>query len=38
MLVAAPNMRPADTCLGIWSTVEAVNTLRVPSALTSARW
>ena len=32
-----PNISPADTCLGIWSTVEALKTLRVPSALSSAR-
>ncbi len=33
----APNMSPADTCLGIWSTVLAVNTLVVPRAWSSTR-
>ena len=37
MLSAAPNISPADTCLGIWSTVVAEKTLRVPSAFTNAR-
>ena len=27
-----PNIRPSDTCLGIWSSVLAENTWRVPSA------
>ena len=34
---AVPNMSPALTCFGIWSTVLAENTLRVPSARSSAR-
>ena len=36
-LSAVPNMRPADTCFGIWSTVLAEKTFRVPSARRSAR-
>ena len=32
---APPNIRPADTCFGIWSTVLAENTLWVPSARSS---
>ena len=34
---AAPNIKPADTCFGIWSTVLAVNTLVLPSACVSTR-
>ena len=30
-----PNIRPQESCLGIWSSVEAENTLRDPSALAS---
>ncbi len=30
-----PNISPEASCLGIWSSVEALNTLRVPSALSS---
>ena len=36
-LRAVPNMSPALTCFGIWSTVLAEKTLRVPSARSSAR-
>ncbi len=31
-----PYIRPDETCLGIWSTVDAVNTLREPSARRSS--
>ena len=31
-----PNMSPVATCFGIWSTVLAEKTLRVPSALIRA--
>ena len=37
MLSGAPNISPADTCLGIWSTVVAEKMLRVPSAFSSTR-
>ena len=37
MLNAVPNMSPADTCLGIWSTVLAEKMLRVPSAFRKTR-
>ena len=37
MAEVLPNNRPEDTCFGIWSTVEAVKMLRVPSALSSGR-
>ena len=33
MLRAVPNISPAETCLGIWSTVVAEKTLRVPERL-----
>jgi len=35
MLSSVPNMSPADTCFGIWSTVLAEYTFRVPSARSS---
>jgi len=35
MLSTVPNMSPAATCFGIWSTVLAENTFRVPSARSS---
>ncbi len=35
MLSAAPNISPAETCLGIWSTLDAVNTLRLASAFSN---
>ena len=36
-LRAPPNMCPAATCFGIWSTVLAENTFGVPSDWMSAR-
>jgi hypothetical protein len=33
----SPNMKPDETCLGIWSTVLAENRFSVPRAMTSAR-
>ncbi len=32
MASGSPNMRPQETCLGIWSALLAEKTLRVPSA------
>ncbi len=34
---APPNMYPHETCLGIWSTVDALKTFLVPSALLKTR-
>ena len=34
-LSQCPNMRPADSCLGIWSSVDAEYTFAVPSARAS---
>ena len=33
MVPGLPNMRPLDTCLGIWSTVLALKMFRLPKAL-----
>ncbi len=35
MALGSPKRWPPETCLGIWSRVLAVNTLRVPRAATS---
>ena len=34
--IGVPNMSPADTCLGIWSSVDAEKTFFVPSDLSTA--